>query len=64
MDTPCFREPVKKAVREISSGQTLPDMKTLDTIKAESMGNNRFRVVLLGTFAGVSLLLSAIGIYV
>ena len=38
-------------------------MKTLEVIKEESMGNNRFRVLLLGTFAAVSLLLSAIGIY-
>jgi putative ABC transport system permease protein len=38
-------------------------MKTLDEIKTESMGNNRFRTILLGGFAGVSLLLSAIGIY-
>jgi putative ABC transport system permease protein len=63
MDTALIREPAKKAVREVSADQTLPDMKTLDAIKAESMGDNRFRVMLLGTFAAVSLLLSAIGIY-
>jgi putative ABC transport system permease protein len=50
-------------VREISPDQPIPDMKTLDVIKAESLGDNRFRALLLGTFAGVSLLLSAIGIY-
>ena len=38
-------------------------MKTLDTIRDENLGQNRFRVMLLGSFAGVSLLLSAIGIY-
>ena len=63
MDTALLREAIKKAVHEISPDQTLPDMKTLDVIKAESMGENRLRVLLLGTFAGVSLLLSAIGIY-
>lgn len=62
-DTAFLREAVKKAVHEFSRDQTLPDMKTLDVIKAESLGNNRFRAMLLGTFAGVSLLLSAIGIY-
>ncbi len=62
-DTALLREPIKQAVRGISAGQTLPDMKTLDAIKAESMGDNRFRVLLLGTFAGVSLVLSALGIY-
>jgi len=63
MDTALLREPIKKAVREISPDQVLPDMKTLDVIKAESLGDNRFRVLLLATFAGVSLVLSAIGIY-
>jgi putative ABC transport system permease protein len=63
MDTALLREPIKKTMHGISAGQTLPDMKTLDAIKTESLGDNRFRVLLLGTFAGVSLLLSAIGIY-
>jgi len=62
-DTALLREVVKKAIHEISRDQTLSDMKTLETIKAESMGDNRFRVLLLATFAGASLLLSAIGIY-
>ena len=63
MDTALLREAIRKAVREISPDQPIPDMKTLDVIKAESLGDNRFRALLLGTFAGVSLLLSAIGIY-
>lgn len=62
-DTALLREAIKKAVREISPDQVMPDMKDLAVIKAESLGDNRFRVLLLGTFAGVSLLLSAIGIY-
>ena len=62
-DTALLRETIKQTMRQISPDQTLPDMKTLDVIKAESLGNNRFRALLLGAFAGVSLLLSAIGIY-
>jgi putative ABC transport system permease protein len=62
-DTALLREPIKKAIHESDPDQVLPDMKTLDVIKAESLGDNRFRALLLGTFAGVSLLLSAIGIY-
>ena len=62
-DTVLLREAVKKAIRELSPDQTLPDMKTLDVIKEESLGGNRFGTILLGFFAGVSLLLSAIGIY-
>lgn len=63
LDTALLREPVKNAVREISKDQAVEDMKTLETIKAESLGANRFRVLVLGSFAGISLLLSAIGIY-
>jgi putative ABC transport system permease protein len=62
-DTALLREPIRRAIHEISRDQVLPDMKTLDVIKAESLGDSRFRVMLLGIFAGVSLLLSAIGIY-
>lgn len=62
-DTALLREPIKKAIHAIDPNQTLQDMKTLDTIRAESLGDNRFRVLLFGAFAAVSLLLSAIGIY-
>jgi predicted permease len=62
-DTALLREAAKKAIHELNRDQTLPEMKTLETIREESLGDNRFRVLLLGTFAGVSLLLSAIGIY-
>lgn len=62
-DPALLREAIKKTVREISPDQVMPDMKDLAVIRDESLGNNRFRVLLLGSFAGVSLLLSAIGIY-
>ena len=62
-DTALLRESIKKAIHEFSPDQTLPDMKTLDAIKEENLGENRFRAMLLGGFAAVSLLLSAIGIY-
>lgn len=62
-DTALLRESIKQAIHEFSPDQTLPDMKTLDTIKEENLGQNRFRVMLLGGFATVSLLLAAIGIY-
>lgn len=62
-DTALLREPVKAAVRQLTPDQALPDMKTLDEIKAESLAGDRLRVMLLASFAGVSLLLAAIGIY-
>ncbi|MBI2513385.1 MAG: ABC transporter permease [Opitutae bacterium] len=62
-DTSLLREAVRKAIREVDRDQVVADMKTLEEIKEESLGNNRFRALLLGSFAGVSLLLSAVGIY-
>lgn len=62
-DTALLREAIKRTVHAANHNQLVTELKTLETIKFESMGNNRFRVLLLGGFAGLSLLLSAIGIY-
>ena len=63
MDPALLQQSIRKAVLAINRDQTLPDMKTLDTIKVESLGSNRLRTALLSIFAGVALLLSAVGIY-
>jgi len=63
MDPTMLQQTIRRAVLAINKDQTLPDMKTLDTIKEESMGNNRLRTILFSIFAAVALLLSAIGIY-
>jgi putative ABC transport system permease protein len=52
-----------KAVHEINKDQTLTEVKTLETIKAESMASNRLRSMLLTVFAAIAVLLAAIGIY-
>jgi len=62
-DPALLHQPLRSAVRRINADQTLPEMKTLEQIKFESLGNNRLNTLLLGTFAGVALLLAAIGIY-
>jgi putative ABC transport system permease protein len=54
---------IKKAVLAVNKDQTLPDMKSLEQIKHESLGDNRLRSFLLGIFAAIALLLAAIGIY-
>jgi len=41
----------------------LTNIKTMETIKADSVGPNRLRTLLLGVFAGIALLLASIGIY-
>lgn len=62
-DPSTLHETIRKAVHEVSRDQVVDDLKTLDAIKAESLSDSRFRALLLGVFAGVALLLSAIGIY-
>jgi putative ABC transport system permease protein len=54
---------IQSAVWQINKSQALPEMKTLEQIKSESLGSTRLRTVLLAIFAGVALLLAAIGIY-
>ncbi len=62
-DTGLLREEVKKAIHQINPDQTLPGMRTLDTIKTESLGPIHVRAILLASFAALSLVLAAIGIY-
>jgi putative ABC transport system permease protein len=62
MDPALLQQSIRKTVLAINRDQTL-NLKTLDAIKVESLGNNRLRAALLSIFAGVALLLSAVGIY-
>jgi len=41
----------------------MTDVKTMDQSVDEALAGNRFNAVLFGTFAGVALLLAAVGIY-
>jgi putative ABC transport system permease protein len=54
---------VRKAVYDVNKNQPLTDVKTLERIKTETMAGDRLRSLLLGVFAGIALLLSAVGIY-
>jgi putative ABC transport system permease protein len=58
-----LRQALGKAIHPINKDQTLTQVKTLDEIKAESMATNRLRSLLLTVFAGIAVLLAAIGIY-
>jgi predicted permease len=63
MDVGVLQKSILRTVHTVNKDQTLPNMKTLEQIKIESMGDKRLRSMLLSVFAGVALLLSAIGIY-
>lgn len=54
---------IQAAVWRVNRDQALPDVKTLDQIKNETTSNWMLRTVLLGVFALIALLLSAVGIY-
>jgi putative ABC transport system permease protein len=54
---------IQRALWQIDKNQALPDARTLTQIKSESLGGTRLRTLLLGVFAGLALLLAAIGVY-
>ena len=63
MDPLRLQQAINDAVHQVNKDQALTDMKTLEQIKTESMAGNRLNSIMLGGFAAVALLLSAIGIY-
>lgn len=63
MDPLALQQSITKAVHQVNKDQALSDIKTLERIKTESLAGNRLNSLMLGGFATVALLLSAIGIY-
>ena len=56
-------QPVSKAIYSIDKEQALTDVQTMDQVLAKSLSDRRFNMTLLLTFAGVALLLAAVGVY-
>ncbi|MGE5114372.1 MAG: ABC transporter permease [Acidobacteriaceae bacterium] len=54
---------VRAAIHEISANTPILDVKTMDEWVSESIAPQRFNMILLATFAGLALLLAAVGIY-
>jgi len=54
---------VRKAVWDVDKDQPVSNIRTMDEILAGSIARQRFSMLLLGVFAGVALLLAAVGIY-
>jgi putative ABC transport system permease protein len=54
---------VEHAVWQVNKNQALTDVKTLEQMKEDSLGGNRLRTFLLMAFAGLALLLAAIGLF-
>ena len=54
---------IRRAVHEVDPAVVVQQPQTLEAILYEAVAQPRFRTVLLATFAGLALLLAAIGIY-
>ena len=54
---------VRKTVWEIDKDQPVSNITTMEEVLSESIAKQRFSMLLLGIFAGVALLLAAVGIY-
>jgi putative ABC transport system permease protein len=54
---------VRKTIWEIDKDQPVSNIRTMDEIASESVARQRFSMLLFAIFAGVALLLAAVGIY-
>lgn len=54
---------LRSAVYQNAPDQPVYDIKTMEDLERESMASRRLPVVLLGTFAGLALLLASVGVY-
>jgi putative ABC transport system permease protein len=63
MNPSLLTQSIEKAIWRVNKEQAVTDVKTLEQIKSQSVAPARLRTVLLAVFAGVAVLLAAVGIY-
>jgi len=54
---------IRREIQSIDPDQPIANVRTLETVTADSIAPRRISMVLLGAFAGVALLLASVGIY-
>ena len=54
---------IREAVRSVDAGQPVYSLASMDQHIANSLGPRRFAVHLLGLFAGIAVLMAALGLY-
>jgi predicted permease len=62
-DPKAIASSLRSAVRELDRDMPLADLRTMNELLADSVAQPRFRTLLLGIFAGLALILSAIGVF-
>lgn len=62
-DPAAVTKSIAAAVRSVNPDYPLTRVRTMDQVISESLVSDRFSVVVFGSFAGLALLLAAIGIY-
>ncbi len=58
-----LQKSIRAAVDGVNKDQALSDIRTLDQVKAQTLGPDRLQTMLLAVFAAIALLLAAVGIY-
>jgi predicted permease len=54
---------IRRAIWAVNRNQALPNPRTLEQIKSDSLGQNRLRTILIAAFAGLALSMAALGVY-
>ncbi|HWM90009.1 MAG TPA: ABC transporter permease [Thermoanaerobaculia bacterium] len=54
---------LREAVRELDRDLPIDRVQTMESVVAEALAQNRFKTLLLGLFAGLALVLAAVGVY-
>ncbi len=62
-DPASYAAPLRQAVIDVDPTQPVSDLKTMDEILSTELAHRRFNMLLMGIFAGVAVLLVAVGLY-
>jgi putative ABC transport system permease protein len=54
---------IRRAVWTLDPNQPIADIKTMNQIAADNVGQSRLNMILMGGFGGLALILAAVGIY-
>jgi putative ABC transport system permease protein len=56
-------ETIRSEILKVDSDQPVSNLRTLEQVVAQTASHRRFMLVVLGLFAGVAVLLAAVGLY-